>query len=76
MDWSKLRCLDLDGGAPRYLLGALTGYFQHLEVLKFGLKLTHEARELWTCQDLGFVRRFLGHVDELEELHVQAATGS
>jgi hypothetical protein len=72
MDWSFLRKLDLDKGCPHYLLEALTGKVPELKSLAFGFPHYRDSASTWNFDDLNFLISFLGSIDGLEEVKINA----
>lgn len=70
MDWSKLRRLDLDRGAPGHLFYALTGRVPQLQALHFGFWSYSNPGPMWDCRDLYIIKQFLESIDGLEEIVV------
>lgn len=68
MDWTKLRRLDLDRGAPEHFLEALTGKVPRLKSLKFGFWFGGQTWELW---DRNKFEASSDSVEGLEELMVK-----
>ncbi|KAF2733507.1 hypothetical protein EJ04DRAFT_565041 [Polyplosphaeria fusca] len=68
MDWSCLRRLDLNHGAPKHLFSVLTGKVPKLRALHFGFWPNHSPDRTWECLDVSVIVKLLESIHGLQQL--------